>query len=188
MFYTFSHYKCLIKIRFESLHQIQLLLLITTTIRRWTTKLFSPSTVAAASLKLAFFSSLLRGFPPKSHRGAAARDKAKLRVPRHWIKHDEGAEAPTGIMGGGVAGRARTGAVAREGVPRAGLTCGGAGDVAEGPRLAGETLRRVGNSCWEGKQEGQIKDCSILNDFSVCLGGFYYLRSECFSGKQASPL
>lgn len=51
-------------------------------------------------------------------------------------------------MGGGVAGRARAGAVAREGVPRAGFTRRGAGGVAEGPRLAGETLGRVGDS-WE---------------------------------------
>lgn len=53
-------------------------------------------------------------------------------------------------MGGGVAGRAGAGPVAREGVPGAGFTRGGAGGVAEGPRLAGEALGRVGDSCWEG--------------------------------------
>lgn len=69
----------------------------------------------------------------------------------HGIKREERAQAPTGVVGGGIAGRARAGAVAGESVPRAGLTRGGAGHVAEGARLAGKALRRVGDP-W--KREG----------------------------------
>lgn len=79
--------------------------------------------------------------------------RKKNKTQGHQIKHGRAA-APTGVVGGGVTGRAGTGTVAREGVPRAGFTRGGAGGVAEGARLAGEALGRVGDSCWEGNERG----------------------------------
>lgn len=79
--------------------------------------------------------------------------ETKAKVAQRQIKHEERIWAPTGVVAGGVARRARTGAVARKSVPRAGCTRGGAGGGAKGPRLAGETLGRVGDACWAGGGE-----------------------------------
>lgn len=47
---------------------------------------------------------------------------------------------PTCILSGSVTGSAGAGTVARVGVPRTGITCGGAWNMAECPRLTWETL------------------------------------------------
>ncbi len=49
-------------------------------------------------------------------------------------------QVPTCILSGSVAGGAGAGTVAGVGVPRTGITRGGAWDAAERPRLTWETL------------------------------------------------
>lgn len=71
---------------------------------------------------------------------------------------------PTCILSGRVAGGARTGTMARVGVQRTGLTCRGAWDVAERPRLTRETLWCVGDSWYKDMAEDEKE-----NKHFVCL-------------------
>ena len=63
----------------------------------------------------------------------------------------------TCIMSGGVAGGAGAGAVPRVRVPRAGPAGVGTGLTAEGPRLAGEALGRVGHSWYTSSNNNTVR-------------------------------